>query len=261
MTPRLPVVTHLESYRVAAAGLPVHAERSDQVAGAVVVVDGSIEWWDAAALAIDAGASSVLVAEPRAVPLTAVGRLAERAEVPILVARSRLREDLVDVALEHRDGVAPRVVVAECRAPAAELAGMVRDAVGWMRAFAGVPLAVPSASFESGGGTGLLRSRTGGDVVGSMLVTVTRPEGMLLRVQALGEVVTEFELDEPAGRTELATSTGRGRYVAPARFEAAERVALRRALAAVAQPGASHDLTDLLHDAEAATAILRSTAA
>lgn len=260
MTRRFPVVTHLESYRVAAAGLPAQAERSDRVAGAVVVVDGATEWWDAAGLAIDAGASAVLVAEPREVPITEVGRLAEQSDVPILVARSRLREDLVEVALEQRDGVAPRVVVAECRAPGAERAGMVRDAVGWTRALAGVSLVVASASFVSGGGAALLRARTGGAVVGSMIVTTTQPEGMLVRVQALGEVVTEFELDEPMGRTELATSTSRGRCVAPARVEAAERVALRRALAVVAQSVTTPDLAHLLHDAETATAILRSAA-
>ena len=54
----------------------------------------------------------------------------------------------------------------------------------------------------------------------------------MLRVQALGEATTELEIDAPLGRTELATSTVDGRLVAPARFEAGERAALRRAVEA-----------------------------
>ena len=81
----------------------------------------------------------------------------------------------------------------------------------------------------------------------------------MLRVQALGETSTELEIDAPLGRAELATSTVGGRLVAPARFEAGERAALRRAVEAVAQGLPSADLEDLLHDAEAATAALGPT--
>jgi hypothetical protein len=199
----------------------------------------------------------VLVAEPNEVPVDAVGDLAATARVPIVVHRSRLRADLVERAVEQRSGVAPRVVIAECRASADGLGAVVRDAVGWMRVLADAGLVVASASTAAGGAAALLRSDGDGVVVGSLLATVTRPEGALLRVQALGETTTEVEIDEPVGRSELSTSTERGRWVAPGRFETAERMALRRAIRAVEGTGSSRDLIELLHDGDAASRILR----
>ncbi len=262
MNARVPVVADLRDYAVAVAGLPLSTERVDRGAGAIVVVDGATRWWDAATLAVEARAAAVLVAEPRDVPFESGARLAELAAqsgVPILVHRARLREDLVAMALEQRAGLVPRVVVAECRATAGDLPAMVRDAVGWTRALAGEPLTVAAASFGRASGTALLRARAGGRVVGSLILGTTIVEATVLRVQALGETSTELEIDEPLGRTELATSTVVGRLVAPARFEAGERAALRRAVEAVTQGLASADLEDLLHDAEAATAALDPT--
>jgi hypothetical protein len=258
VSPRIPVVAELPEYRVAVAGLPERAQHVDRTAGAIVVVEGAAGWWDAAAIAVEAGASAVLVAEPREVPLEPVADLAARSEVPVIVHRSCLREDLVALGVEQRGGVAPRLIVAECRAAAGALPVMVRDGVGWMRALAHDGLAVAAASFASGTGTALLRSRVGGRVVGSMVVALTRSEGTVLRVQALGEVTTEVEIDAPLGRSELATSTSGGRLVAPARFETGERAALRRAVDAVTQRRSSPDLEFLLHDAEVTSAILRS---
>jgi hypothetical protein len=255
VTVPVPVITDLPGYRVAVAGLPLRAEHAKDPDGAIVVVDGRVAWWDAAAGAVDAGASAVIVAEPCEVPLEAVDALAAQRRVPIIVQRSRLREDLVAMAVEHRDGARPRVIVAECRATAVDLSAMIRDAVGWMRALAGAELDVATSSVGPLGGTALIRARHGGSVVGSMILAVTRPEGTLLRLQALGETTTEVELDDPAGRSELATSTIRGRLVAPARFEAAERAALRRAIDAIAPGRLSSDLADLRHDAGAASGI------
>ena len=96
-------------------------------------------------------------------------------------------------------------------------------------------LAVAAASFGPTAGTALLRARAGGRAVGSMIVGATIGEAAVLRVQALGETTTELEIDAPLGRVELATSTVGGRLVAPTRFEAGERAALRRAVEAVAQ--------------------------
>lgn len=258
MSPRIPVLSALAGYRVAVAGLPMQAQPAREATGAIVVVDGATSWWDAAASAVRDGASAVLVAEPVEVPLDAVRDLAATAGVPIVVHRSRLRADLVERAVEQRSGVHPRIVVAECRASAEGLEAMVRDAVGWMRALADARLVVASASAAAGGAAALIRSHDDG-VVGSVLATVTRPEGALLRVQALGETTTEVEIDEPVGRSELSTSTEQGRWVAPPCFEAADRVALRRALRAVGATGSSPDLIDLLHDGEAASRLLRGT--
>ena len=262
MNARVPIVATLAEYHVAIAGLPLRAQLATGATGAVVVVDGAGRWWDAAERAIHAGAAAIVVAEPRDVPLDEVAGLAvltTEAGVPIVVHRCRIREDVVALAVAHREDVAPRIVVAECRATTADLAATVRDAVGWVRALADTDLVVASPSRSPSpsddGGTALLRSSTDGRVVGSLLSAVTRTEGALLRVQALGETTTEFELDEPVGRCELSTSTVHGRLVAPVPFEAGERAALRRALDAVVERRSPGELAALLHDAHAASAI------
>jgi hypothetical protein len=254
----VPVFAELSAFRAAASGLPLRARLVDRVAGSIAVVDGATEWWDAAAAAIGAGASAVLVAEPRDVPLHAAGELAARSEVPILVQRSRLRGDLMATAVAHRDGVAPRLVVAECWGRLAERPVLVRDAVGWVRTLVGGRLGLGSASVTAEGGTALLRAE-GTGLLASLVITGTRVDGAGLRVRALGETITEIELDEAIGRTELTTSTSRGRLVAPSMFESPEREALRRAVDAV---GAAVDaapfahLDDLLHDARLAASVL-----
>lgn len=259
MTARVPVVAELRDYVVAVASLPRSTMRVDGVAGAIAIVDGSTPWWDAATLAVASGAAAVLVAEPRGVPLEPVGELAEfaaRSGVPIVVHRARLRDDLVALAITQRGGAALRVVVAECRAAQRDLPAVVRDAVGWTRALAGERLVVASASFGPSAGTALLRARADGRVIGSLIMAATSPEGAVLRVQALGEATTELEIDTSLGRAELATSTIDGRLVAPSRFEAGERAALRRAVASLGSGAPSLDIGHLLHDAEGAAAVL-----
>lgn len=256
MNDRLPVLTDLPAYRVAVAALPLRTQRASEAAGAIVVVDGATSWWEGAAVAVAAGASAVLIDEPRNIPLTALSDLLARCPVPVIVHRSRLRHDLVSQAVEQRGGILPRVIVAECRASPAGLAAMVRDAAGWMRELSNTSLTVSATTLGPDGGTALLRGAASDRVVGSMTITVTRPEGTLLRITGLGEVTTDLEIDEPLGRSELATSTGSGRMVAPSRFEAGERVALRRALNAVMGNTLPLDLTGLSHDAEVADAIL-----
>ncbi|HEU0181363.1 MAG TPA: hypothetical protein VFR16_04175 [Agromyces mariniharenae] len=253
----IPVVTSLDAYRVAVAGLPIRARLANEtVAGAIVVVDGDAAWWDAAATAVDAGAGAVLVSEPREVPVERATALVAGSRVPIVVHRARLRQDLVTQAVAARDAAPPRIVVAEARGSATALHAIVRDAVGWIRALGGGPLGIASAATTSRGGFVLLRSRDDGRVVGSMILAASEPRGELLRVRALGETGTEVEIDEAMGRWEVATSTAAGRTIAPTRFEEGERAALRRAVDAVAS-GTTHlpDLEDLLHDVTAAAAI------
>lgn len=255
MTVPIAVFSDLAAYRIAVAGLPLAARHTRDAAEAIVVVDGSGAWWEAATDAARAGAPAVLIAEPRDVPLAEAHALAHLS-VPILVHRSRLRPDLVSMALEHRAGVQPRVVVAECRAASSELVPMVRDAAGWMRALAGATFVVACPAGRDGG-TSLLRAGAEPRAVGSVIATVTRPEGSLLRVTALGEVTSEIEIDEPAGLSELSTSTREGRQVAPSRFEAGERVAVRRAVEAVRVGSLPTDLVDLIRDENIARTILQ----
>lgn len=256
MTDRVPVFTALHAYRVAVASFPSRAHLVGNAAGAIVVVDGATDWWEPATAAVTAGASAIVVAEPGSTPSEVLDDAVLRFPVPIIVHRSRLRHDVASLAVEHRAGIQPRVVVAECRSPEGLLPMMVRDAVGWMRELSDTTLRVAASSVGRSGGTALLRPAAEGLVRGSMTITVTRPEGTLLRVTALGETTTELEFDEPMGRSELVTSTSAGRLVAPTRFEAGERVALRHALEAVAGQRRPGDLANLIADEKAARDIL-----
>lgn len=256
MNAGVPVFADLPAYRVAVASLPVRARIAGEPAGGIVVVDGAADWSDAVTQAISAGASAVLIAEPRGWLDPLPADLVERWPVPVIVHRSQLRHDIVSRAVTQRAGVLPRIVVAECRSTVDGLPAMVRDAAGWMRELSQASLGVAAAAVGRGGGTALLRAETGKSVVGSMSITVTRPEGAILRLTALGETTTDVEFDEPMGRFELATSTSTGRLVAPASLEAGERVALRRALDAVAEGSRPSDLSDLVHDDHVARDIL-----
>ena len=222
---------------MAVAGLPHRAERVGRAAGAIVVVDGSTEWWDAASLAVDAGAVAVLVAEPRAVPFASVARLADRADargVPILVHRAALRADLVDLAIAQRAGAAPRVTVAECRATDDDLPAMVRDAVGWTRALAGVPLVVAAAGGGRDAATALLRAAGDGRVVGSVLVSVTSPGERCCGCRRSGGHLRTR--DRRAARPHRAGHEHRrGAPGGPARLESGERASVRRAVDTVAR--------------------------
>ncbi|MFE5673210.1 hypothetical protein ACFQ58_16550 [Agromyces sp. NPDC056523] len=263
MTAAVPVLTDLHAYRVAVAELPASARLTADPAGAIVVVDGATAWWDAAARAIDAPAAAIVVDAPIEVPLDAVRALAAPDAVPILVHRPRVRHDLVAVALEHRgEAPPPRVVVAEGRASVDHLPALVRDAIGWIRAFGGGPVDVASGAGASVGVSALLRSRSDGRVVGSLIAAAIRPDGEWLRIQALGETTTEFELDAALGRCELATSTSRGRLVAPTRFESGERAVLRRAMAASLESSdVVGDLAGLIDDEETAAIAFGLTSA
>lgn len=250
MTARLPVVASLPEYRVAVAGLPMRAEAATGRAGAIVVVDGAGAWWDAAAEAVADGARAVLVGEPDHVPPGAVGALADGSDAPVFVHRARLRHDLVGRVLDARDGARPRVIVAECRADAADLPSLVRDAVGWIRVLGGGLPEVVAA-----GGAALLRPAGMADPVGSLLATATTAGGPVLRIRAMGEVTTELEIDDPLGKREVSTSAGGGRMVLPALHESGARAALRRAIDVLAAGESCQDLADLRHDARVASTI------
>ncbi|WP_173921645.1 hypothetical protein [Agromyces sp. Marseille-P2726] len=254
MSARIGVVAELDEYRAAVDGLPARATLVDRLAGAVVVVDGRGDWWQPAEAAAAAGASGLVVDDPGEVPRTALGELAERIGVPVVVHRPLLRADLAAAAVAQRGGVAPRVFAAECAGESVQLVGAVRDALGWLRELSDASLRVVTATVSPTGGTALVRAE-GTGLVGSLIITQARLGGAIVRVQALGETGTEVELDAPMGRLTLTTTTSRGRLIEPALFEAGERSALRRAIDAVTGGGAIRDLEDLRHDAEAASAV------
>jgi hypothetical protein len=79
------------------------------------------------------------------------------------------------------------------------------------------------------------------------------PGGGRIRVTAVGDRL--IEVDGGVGTLRVTTSDADGRRVAPRRWESSERLALRRAIEAVATGSAPEDLGELQHDERLAGAI------
>ena len=233
-------------FREALAELPLSARPADRADGALVVVPGHAGWIDASLAAVSAGAIALVIADPAAVPAADLRRLAGT-RIPIIIERALLRADVSADAVVARtaalDGVPPRVLVADVAASRAGLSAATRDAVGWLRILAGEALTTVAAD------EGLALLETSGGISATLTAVATaRHDPGRIRVQALGEVITDVEVE---GRTaRLATASPAGRLVAPTRFESSERLALRRAVTAVAAQTTPTDLSDLLADTE-----------
>lgn len=251
------VVTRAEHYRAAIAELPLRTRRGAGVAGSLVIVAGEPGWVDAVGAAAEAGAAAVVVADPAFAPAVDVRLLADRMRVPVIVERPLLR---ADIAADARDArarfgarAAHRAIVVDGAAPVARLSAVARDAVGWARELAGQAPSVITADR----GLALLQSHDG--IAATLCVTATRRPGRgWVRAQVLGEVISEVSVE---GRESIvATVTAQGRLIAPTRFESSERLAVRRAVAALEGGVASVDLADLAGDTEAAEAMAAARA-
>ena len=66
-----------------------------RVSGAVVVVPGSGDWWQAMLAARAGGAAAVVIADPQALPPEALAPHPWPDGVPVIVERPRLRPDVV----------------------------------------------------------------------------------------------------------------------------------------------------------------------
>ena len=254
MTEPVPVSTTSDAYRIAVAELPLRARRSDDAAGTVIVVDGGAGWCDAVSVALDAGARAVVVARPSSVSPGALASLGARAaDRAIVLERPFLRPDAVAdaVAARERTGAhsPARLVTADCAAAPDEFAAALRDSIGWLRVLSGADLVLRSG----GDGVGLLDSREAGGA--PAVLTAVRAGGTSrLRIRALGETLSE--VDVSIARTVISTSTADGRSTAPERFETPQRLALRRALGAVAGDGPIEDLAEFAADSALAGAVL-----
>ncbi|BDV31964.1 hypothetical protein [Microbacterium terricola] len=234
------------AYRTAVAELPLSAQLADTPAGSIVVVPGRTGWVDAALAAVAAGAAAVIVAAPAFAVAADIRRMQAGAKVPVVVERPHLRTDSTFDAAAGRsiDGgsTAPRLLVADGGAPRGLVPIVAREALGWLRVLSGGRLALASAD----GAFALLETADGTAATLSIVVTST-PGGGSFCVRAIGEVLTEVEVDER--RTRVSTSTTRGTLSAPDRYESSARLAVRRALAAV-ESGPTDDLGELLADTE-----------
>jgi hypothetical protein len=256
----IPVRTDLAPFRAAVAELPARARLADDPAGAVVVVPGSAGWCAAAAAAFAAGAVAVVVDDPAPEADARLAALSAHAGArPVILSRTSLRHDVVADAVGGPGGVrtAPAAGVAEVTGRASALPGLVRDAVGWLRTLTGGPIEFVAASTGDGSSVAGLRSLTGAGPVPHSLVAVAGPVIVpRLRVTVLADVRTGVVVDHAARATCLTWTDEAGEHTSPRRFEAPERLALRRALAAIADAEACTDLADLRHDDELAHRIL-----
>jgi hypothetical protein len=243
----------LEPYRVAVAELPDSAIASQDVDGVVAVVAGDDAWWRAASEAL-ATAAAVVVARPGAAPVEALDALASLAgETPVIVERPLLRADVVAAVGGSIEGLpAAGALVVECHAPARTIGPALRDAIGWARVLAGGPLTVRAAESWGGRALGLLESAQGAAV--SVIAAVHSGAPSLGRVRITTVAETRIEIDADRD-TVVAITDAAGRSILPARFESAERVALRRAIEAVGTTRRSSDLADLRHNTALADAL------
>lgn len=237
------VVDSTGRYHAAVAELPLSTRRAERASGAIVVTASTAGWVDAALAASAAGAAAVVVADPDFVPAAEMRRLEQGLDIPVIVERPLLRADAARDAADGRGGAVPRVLVADGAASEARLRSVARDAVGWLRVLAGDRLAVVTAD----GAFALLE--TEGGAAAALSITITsRPGRGWIRAHALGETITDVDVDGRASR--IATASSAGRLTSPIRFESSERLALRRAVSAVTASDRPEDLRELLADTE-----------
>lgn len=247
------VVDPTGRYHAAVAELPLSTRRAERASGAIIVTAGTAGWVDVALAASAAGAAAVVVADPDFVPSAELRRLEVGLDIPLILERPLLRADAARDAADGRADAAPRVLVADGAASAARLRSVSRDAVGWLRVLAGDGLAVVAAD----GAFALLE--TGGGLAATLSITVTaRPGRGWIRAHALGETITDVEVDGRAAR--VATASRAGRLASPIRFESSERLALRRAISAMTASDRPDDLRELLADTELVERMLRPVA-
>lgn len=242
-------------FREAVAELPLSARRAGRPEGAIVVVPGQPGWVDAALAAVSAEAVALVIVDPVVESTGELRRLAASG-IAVIIERMLLRPDVAGDAVAARaaasGGLPPRVLVADASASRAGLPAATRDAIGWLRILAGEALELVAADE----GLALLETSAGLSATLTAVMTA-RPDAGRIRAQVLGEVTTDVEVEGPVAQ--LATSSATGRLIAPFRFESSERLALRRAVEALAAHTTPSDLTDLLADADLLERIVAAT--
>jgi hypothetical protein len=162
------------------------------------------------------------------------------------VDRPLLRPDVT----AHASGMALRHVVVDVVGSPADLRRVLSDGVGWVRVVVGHPVRVVTTASTDAARLGALEGPSGTTAtVGVTILSASLPPA--LDVHGLGERRLEVEIDAVTG-TRLRIHDSEGFTERVLQYEAHERVALRRALAATS----SSDLGELAHDRAVADSIL-----
>lgn len=248
-------------YRAAVAGLPLSLHRVDDPRGAIAIVSGSRGWAERSVTALRAGAAAIAIADPVTADDADIAGLADLADmagaaanrVPIVLDRPRIR---ADAAVDAVASASPRYTTADVAATSSELDAVVRDAVGWLRMLTGGRLVLRAGERSTHGLLALLEEPISG-VSATMTASVLAGRGnSRLRAQAVGETRVEVDIDAAVDILAVDISTVQGTRRVPRRREAHERLALRRAVAALEQAEGVDDLEEFRHDAMLA-ALLR----
>ena len=239
------VWTELSAYRGAVGELSASTRRAEGQAGAICVVPGAGRWWDAATRAVDAGACAVVIADPDVGPAPAVSRLdaVTHAGVPVIVERPRLRADVI---ADAQLAAPPLMILADVVASAKSARASSRDAIGWLRALTGGPPTVLSVARGRHSLIAALETTAG--VPAALSITTSRVDTCpAIDVIAIGDSRLELRIDDATGTRSIRQVRAEGALEPAARLESSARLALRRALAAVAgEPVA--DLDELCSD-------------
>ncbi|MEF2978448.1 hypothetical protein [Subtercola sp. YIM 133946] len=255
------IVTDEPPYLAVLGELQPDVVVSTRAEGSVVVLDGADGWVTRMHAAAASGARAVVVFEPQG-----VGEPDHQAlggpGIAVVLDRRWLRPDVAADASAARAGDTVRAVIVECAGLAAENQALVRDGVGWARVLAGGRLRVTSVGSTGAATIVLLEGPDALPVTLSFSTLPSAGAGGLVRVSALGETRTEVTVDGVAGCTEIQTATRGGVATAAQRFESAQRLALRRAMAAIASEGRSSpaDLAEYSADAAVTAEILSAVA-
>lgn len=253
---RVPVWVGDASFDAAIAQLPERVVRSAQPRGAICVVDGRRERHENVRTLLAEDAAAVVLAHPGRARPELIGALDE-AVVPVVVDRPLLRAD--DAEVVSREALRPRHILVEAIGARPHFRAVLLDAVGWVRILDAGEIDVVSRARTDDAVLAALRSSSGVEatVSGARLSTAVEPA---LAVDGLGERRLEVELDVAAGIRAVRVHGENGALVHASADEAHERLALRRALAALDGTEVA-DLDELRRDSRIVDAILGSALA
>jgi len=248
------LTTTLAGYRAAAAELSGRV-RLIAESGDIVAVSGDPSGLDIARRVTERGVRAVIIDRPR---LASDDLGALRATgVAVILNRPALR---ADDAGDASPSTTASAVSVQAHVARGALRGMLTDAVGWGRVLAAGPLALRAAGSEGGrdgGERAVLADLTAPGRTGVALIASerlgTRGEARLRATVVAPERVDVVWSD---GVALVTRSTRAGTLAVPRRWESPERLALRRALAALEGEAAIDDVDDWNHDAGIARAIL-----
>lgn len=248
---RVPVWVADETFHGAVAQLAGRVRPADRPEGAVCIVsaDGPP---DLIAEAARLG-SAIVLTQPWGAAPDVVETLGVAA-VPVIVHRARLRADHV---AESAGADEPRLVAGDVQSGPAEFAAAVTDAIGWIRALCGGPLALRAVSGSSSGALAAFEGPAG--TPATLLATRLRaPARPALAVHGVSSRAVDVTVDDAAGIRLVRLRGAEADQIMAPRWETVGRMSLRRALEALAG-AASTDLDDLAHDRRLAAAVLATT--